>query len=78
MKSKSTPEQIADNTINLGKSVKSDEICVFVLGLTAWTDKINEKETKVDEVLQRKGGTINLPFKYFANILFKLIDNSNI
>ena len=39
--SKSTPEKIANN-ISLATSVKSDENCVFVSGLTTSTDKLNE------------------------------------
>ena len=89
LKSKSTPEQIANNIISLGTSVKSCENCVCVWfnelptnslsvfdhfvelarkGLTTRTDKRNGKVTKVNEVLHRKCGTINLPFINNSNI----------
>ena len=48
--------------ISLDKSVKSDENCVYR------ADKINDKGTKVNQFLQRKDGTINLPFTYNSNI----------
>ena len=68
LKSKSSPEQTADNIINLATFVKSDKNCALVSGWTTRTNKLNERETNVIEVLQCKCGTTNLPF----------IDNSNI
>ena len=69
-----TPHQtqypIADNIISLVTYVKKDENCVFVSGLTIRTDKLNDRETKVNEVLQRKCGAIQ-------NIQH-VLDNSNI
>ena len=47
LKSKSTSEQIADNTVSLATSVRSDGSCVIVSGLTIRTDKLNNKVTKV-------------------------------
>ena len=48
--------------------MKSDENCVYVLDLTNRADKINDKETKVNQFLQSKDGTINLTFIYNSNI----------
>ena len=63
---------------SLDKSVKSDGNCVFVLDLTARADKINDKGTKVNEVLQCKDGTINLPFIYNSNIYSNMLNTSGL
>lgn len=57
---KSPAEQIAGNIISLATSVKSDESCEFASGLKIKTDKLDDKGTKVNEVLHRKCVTINL------------------
>ena len=40
--------------MSLATSVESDRNCVFMSGLTARSDKFNDKGTKVNEVLQCK------------------------
>lgn len=60
LKSKSTSEQIVDNIISLAKPAKSDENSVFMSSLTNRTDKLNNKAPKVNDILQRKFGTISL------------------
>ena len=59
-KSKSTSEQIVDNIISQAKPAKSDENSVIMSSLTNRTDKLNDKAPKVNDILQRKFGTISL------------------
>ena len=60
LKSKSTSEQIVDKIISLAKPAKSDENSVIMSSLTNRTDKLNDKAPKVNDILQRKFGTIRL------------------
>ena len=60
LKSKSTSEQIVDNIISQAKPAKSDENSVIMSSLTNRTDKLNDKAPKVNDILQRKFGTIRL------------------
>ena len=59
-KSKSTSEQIVHNIISQAKPAKSDENSVIMSSLTNRTDKLNDKAPKVNDILQRKFGTISL------------------
>ena len=47
-------------------------------GLTTRTDKLNDKGTKVNEVLQRKCGSINLPFIDNSNIHSNMLNSSGL
>ena len=56
----------------------SNEICVLVLHLKAKTDVLNDKGAKVNEVLQRKCGTNNLPFNVNSNIYSNMTNTSGL
>ena len=78
LKGKSTPEQVTNNIISMATSVKSVENCVVVSGSTTRTDKHNAKGTKVNEVLQCKHGTTNLPFIENLNNYSNMLNSSGL
>ena len=66
LKSNDTPEEMADEILNLVASVKTNED--FISALIVRNDKLNKKDTDVNELLMGKSGIKSLLF----------IDNKNI
>ena len=48
---------------------------MFLLGLITSTDKLNDKGTKKNEVLQRKCGTVNFSFTDNSNIYSNMLNS---
>ena len=60
LKTSTDPEQIAENIINLAKSIKTDKSNVLISELTPRNDQLNKKAKEVNEVLARECNKRNI------------------
>ena len=60
IKTSTDPEQIAENIINLAKSMKTDKNNVAISELTPRNDQFNKKANEVNEVLTREYNKSNI------------------
>ena len=67
LRSEKSPEDIAEDIINLTRDIKTDENEVVVSGIVPRGDSLNEKATKVNFVLKSRCSILK----------FHFIDNSN-
>ena len=72
LKSSQSPTEIANDIINLAKSMKSNGTEVSISSLIPRGDRLSEKGKKVNEVLQEKCTAENLAFILHKNINSKL------
>ena len=66
--SEKEPEEIANNIINLAKSVKTEENKIAVSSILPRKDKHNKKGKEVNAYLQEKCSQNNFPFITHSNI----------
>ena len=72
LKGSQAPTDIADNIINLAKSIKSSDTKVSISSLIPRGDRLCEKGKKVNEILQEKCTAENFSFILHKNINSKL------